>query len=71
MYITYLASTNWSVAAKMDASRCQQEAAAAAVTQTVQHLLARYVEPVVPDLLQQVIRSLVAVGTERLDQLQQ
>ena len=55
----------------MDASRCQQEAAAAAVTQTVQHLLARYVEPVVPDLLQQVIRSLVAVGTERLDQLQQ
>jgi hypothetical protein len=52
----------------MHATQCQQEAVAAAGTQTVKHLLEAYVEPVV---LQQVILEQAAVGAERLDQLQQ
>jgi hypothetical protein len=54
----------------MRESQCQQEAAAAAVTHTVQHLLAPHVEPA-PLALQLVINQQVAVGAERLDQLQQ
>jgi phenylpyruvate tautomerase PptA (4-oxalocrotonate tautomerase family) len=54
----------------MHATQGQQEAAAATITQTVQHLLARaaHVDAVV---LQQVILEEVAVGAKRLDQLQQ
>ena len=54
----------------MRESQCQQEAAAAAVTHTVQHLLAPHVEPA-PLALQLVINQQLAVGAERLDQLQQ
>jgi hypothetical protein len=54
----------------MRESQCQQEAAVAAVTRAVQHLLAPHVEPA-PLALQLVINQQVAVGAERLDQLQQ